>query len=289
MLNRNKDKIDKRLIKKKGVVYSKELDKYVLDGYGIYLTSCNIVDLEKNLAIFDELGYEIVFGPVLSEEDGINFGLYCSNYINVVCTRELFRDDIDGLIKRIVNVSLLKDGAKKETLDKMLVEELKFFSNMITSFEADDFYKVINGLNGYKEDSDSVTLDKVVDYLKNIFYDRISSEMDKDVDGEKVSKLVEEAKCLSHDFILTRHYPFLVVWDPNMIDDSINAMKSFVNKVKEENTTGEIRGLLNGLRIRCDLYVEGSDAIVNDLDEYVKNKTIDDFGSKSKVKIKKNK
>ena len=125
--------------------------------------------------------------------------------------------------------------------------------------------------------------------LSQYFYERVIVELDKDVNKEKVNELVSEARCLAYDLQLTRRYPFLEVWDPSTIEDTAREITGFVERVKTENTTSEIRGLLNGLKVSDNDYLEGTEYMVTILGSFVKNKTIDEYSSEVKAKIKEKK
>lgn len=296
MFKRYIDGYDKKLMKKKGFKYCKEFNKFLLDGYGVYLTDIDKEKIEDYLNFFGKLGYEIVFGPLVSSDYPSSYltdvGLYCKNYVDVLCNRAMLSEDIDDLVKRIVLVSNLKDQVmySDEYLEKIVIDEIKFLHDVTNNLDIDDFYKVVSELNNIYNSvnkTNGMTLKQMTLGLSEYFYERVSAYLDKDVDKEKVSELVSEAKGLAYDLRMTRQYPFLTVWNPDTIEECAKEITGFVERVKKENTTSEIRGLLNGLKIDSDNYLEGTEYMVTILKGYAKNKTLDEYSSKVKVKEKK--
>ena len=294
MFSRYVDGLDKRLMKKKGFKYCKEFDKFVLDGFGVYFTDVDKEQVEFNFNTLEKLGYVMVTGPAIGSNFTANVGLYCRNYIDVLCDREMLKEDVDSLVKRIIVVSRLKDevGDSSLYLEKFIIDEIVRVQDVTLSLDLDDFYKVICDLNNICNGANKVrdiTLKEMHLGLTQYFYERVVPVLDKDVDKEKVSGLVDEAKCLAYDLQLTRRYPFLEVWDPSTIEDTAREITGFVERVKTENTTSEIRGLLNGLKVSDNDYLEGTEYMVAILDGFVKNKTIDEYSSEVKAKIKEKK
>ena len=129
MLNRYVDGLDKKLMKKKGFNYCKEVNKFVYEGYGVYLKDIDKKYLDEYLVFFEEFGYDLVFGPMVSGNYIDDVGLFCRNYIDVLCDREMLKEDIDSIVKRIILVSKLKDeiGDSSLYLEKCLILSLKWF------------------------------------------------------------------------------------------------------------------------------------------------------------------
>lgn len=292
MFNRYIDGLDKRLMKKKGFKYCKEFEKFVLDGYGVYFTDLDKEEVDLNLRVLEQLGYDMVFGPIVEGNYLHNVGLYCKNYVDVLCSREMLGEDLDGIVKRIILVSRLKDevGDTSLYLEQFIIEEIKRVQDVTINLDIDDFYKVVSDLNsicnGVNKIRD-ITLKEMSRGLSQYFYERAIVDLDKDVDKEKVNELVSEAKCLAYDLRMTRQYPFLTVWNPDTIEECAKEITGFVEKVKNENTTSEIRGLLNGLKISDNDYLEGTEYMVAILSGYVKDKTIEEYSKKAKIKEKK--
>lgn len=294
MFNKYIDGLDKRVMKKKGFKYCKEFEKFVLDGFGVYFTDIDKEQLELHFNTLKKLGYEMGTGPATGSNFTCNVGIYCRNYIDVLCNREMLKEDIDSIVKRIILVSKLKDeiGDSSLYLEKFIIDEITMVQDVVLSLELDDFYKVVSNLNSICNGANRVfcpTLNAMNLGLSQYFYERVIVELDKDVNKEKVNELVSEARCLAYDLQLTRRYPFLEVWNPDTIEECAKEITGFVEKVKNENTTSEIRGLLNGLKISDDDYLEGTEYMVTILSGFVKNKTIDEYAVKAKEKIKEKK
>ena len=290
MFNRCIDGLDKKLMKKKGFKYCKEFNKFVYDGYGVYLKDINKKDLDEYLEFFEEFGYDIVFGPMISGNYIDDVGLFCKNYVDVLCNREMLKEDTDLLVKRIVLVSRLKDGTSDEYLEHIAIDEIKYLSDTVRGLDIDSFYKVVSDINSIVNTNNKTyrfTLKAMSAELSLYFYERVIVDLDKDVDKERVHYLVSEAKGLAYDLRMTRMYPFLTVWNPDSIEETAKEIVSFVDKVKSEYTTSEIRGLLKELKIKDDEYLEGAEYMVTMLDGYVKNRTLEEYSSYAKVKEKK--
>lgn len=290
MFNRYIDGLDKKVMKRKGFKYCKEVNKFVYDGYGVYLKDINKSKLDEYLIFFDELGYDMVTGPFVSGDYLRDVGLFCRNYIDVLCDREMLKDDTESLVKRIVLVSRLKDGTSDEYLEHIAIDEIKYLSDTVRGLDIDDFYKVVSDINNIVNTNNKTyrfTLKAMSAELSHYFYERVIVDLDKDVDKERVNDLISEAKGLAYDLRMTRMYPFLTVWNPDSIEETAKDIVGFVEKVKAENSTSEIRGLLKAIKISDTEYVEGTEYIVAMLDGYVKNKTLEEYSSYAKVKQKK--
>ena len=290
MFNRCIDGLDKKLMKKKGFKYCKEFNKFVYDGYGVYLKDIGKKDLDEYLEFFEEFGYDIVFGPMVSGNYIDDVGLFCKNYVDVLCNREMLKEDTDLLVKRIILVSRLRDKVSDEYLEQVVIDEIKYLSDTVRGLDIDSFYKVVSDINNIVNTNNKTyrsTLKVMSAELSYYFYERVIIDLDKDVDKERVHYLVSEAKGLAYDLRMTRMYPFLTVWNPDSIEETAKEIVSFVDKVKSEYTTSEIRGLLKELKTRDDEYLEGAEYMVTMLDGYVKNRTLEEYSSYAKVKEKK--
>ncbi len=290
MFNRYIDGLDKKVMKKKGFKYCKEFNKFVYEGYGVYLKDIDKRKLDEYLIFFEDLGYDIVFGPLVSGNYLDDVGLFCKNYVDVLCNREMLKDDTESLVKRIVLVSRLKDGTSDEYLEHVAIDEITYLSDTVRGLDIDDFYKVVSDINNIVNTNNKTyrfTLKAMSAELSYYFYDRVIVDLDKDVDKERVHYLVCEAKGLAYDLRMTRMYPFLTVWNPDTIEETAKDIVGFVERVKKEYTTSEIRGLLKGIKIRDDEYLEGTEYMVAMLGGYVKNRTLEEYSSYAKVKEKK--
>lgn len=290
MFNRYIDGLDKKLMKKKGFKYCKEFNKFVYEGYGVYLKEIDKRKLDEYLIFFEDLGYDIVFGPLVSGNFLDDVGLYCKNYVDVLCNREMLKDDTDLLVKRIVLVSRLKDETSDEYLEEIAIDEIKYLSDTVRGLDIDSFYKVVSDLNSIVNTNNKIhrfTLNAMSLELSHYFYERVIVDLDKDVDKERVNALISEAKGLAYDLRMTRMYPFLTVWNPDSIEECAKEITGFVERVKSENSTSEIRGLLKAIKISDTEYLEGTEYMVAILDGYVKNKTLEEYSHHAKVKEKK--
>ena len=291
MFKRYIDGYDKKLMKKKGFKYHVGLNKFVLDGYGAYLKDIDRKDLERYLNFFEEFGYAIVFGPIVSGNYVSNVGLYWKNYFDVLINKAMISEDIDSLVDRHVTIAKLKDQVGgDEYLEKIVIDEISFLSNVTASLDLDNLYKVMSNLNSILNGVNNVrmvTLMEMYRRLEASFYEKVIVDLDKNVDREKVYDLVNEAKCLAYDLQMTRRYPFLIVHNPERLEECAKEITGFVERVKTENSTSEIRGLLNGLKEDNDNYIEGTEYIVTILSGYAKNKTIEEYATRGKEKVKK--
>ena len=290
MFNRYIDGLDKKIMKKKGFKYCKEFNKFVYDGYGVYLKDIDKKDLDEYLVFFEEFGYDIVFGPMVSGNYLNDVGLFCKNYVDVLCNREMLKDDLELLVKRIVLVSRLRDKVSDEYLEQVVIDEIKYLSDTVRGLDIDSFYKVVSDINNIVNVNNKTyrsTLKVMSAELSYYFYERVIVDLDKNVDKDRVNDLISEAKGLAYDLRMTRMHPFLTVWYPDTIEETAKEIVGFVERVKSENSTSEIRGLLKEIKKSDTEYLEGTEYMVSMLDGYVKNRTLKEYSSYAKVKEKK--